>query len=127
MSTETTKLTARQRARKALQRDQDKQKRREQALASVLTSLDERDAISARIGSALGDLIDLGDTKTSAGELAGLTVRDVTEFLRAARDANTTDEDDSSDDEQDPGANTTDTDTDTDEVVSASAGEHSSA
>src|SRR5699024_12539502 len=84
MSTETTKrLTARQRARKALQRDQETQKRREQALAAVLDGLDERDKIAARIGTALGDLIDLGDKRTSAGELAGLTAREVTAFLRA--------------------------------------------
>src|SRR5699024_11119489 len=133
MSTETTKrLTARQRARKALQREQETQKRREQALASVLNGrderdqikhrlgtalarpihpgdqhkrgerapasvlngLDERDKINARIGTALADLIDLGDNRTSAGELAGLTAREVTGFLRATEDSSHTAEDD---------------------------------
>ena len=90
MSTETTKrLTARQRAHQALKRDQETQKRREQALASVLTALDDRDKIDARIGTALGDLIATGESKTSAGELAGLTAREVTTFIRAANDNET--------------------------------------
>ena len=99
MSTETTKrLTARQRARKALQRDQETQKKREQALAAVLDGLDERDKIDARIGTALGDLIDLGDNKSSAGELAGLTAREVTGFLRATEDADATEDTPAGDD-----------------------------
>jgi|SRR5699024_678836 len=120
MSTETTKrLTARQRARKALQRDQETQKRREQALASVLNGLDERDKINARIGTALADLIDLGDNRTSAGELAGLTAREVTGFLRATEDSSHTAEDDETQ------TNTADESDDTggDRVVSASAEE----
>lgn len=117
MSTETTKrLTARQRARQALKRDQETAKRREEALASVLTALDDRDKIAARIGSALGDLIDTGETKTSAGELAGLTAREVTGFIRAANDNESESSEPSSD-------GSTGTGSGDGEVVSASSGE----
>lgn len=103
MSSETTKrLTARQRARHALKRDQETQKRREETLASVLTALDDRDKIAARIGAALVDLIATGETKTSAGELAGLTAREVTTFIRSAEsdddpETSTTESEDSTD------------------------------
>lgn len=124
MSTETTKrLTARQRARKALQRDQETQKRREQALATVLDGLDERDKIAARIGTALSDLIDLGDNRTSAGELAGLTAREVTGFLRAAEDADATEDTATPDNESAPETTDTSADTGAGSVVSASADE----
>ena len=124
MSTETTKrLTARQRARKALQRDQETQKRREQALAAVLDGLDERDKISARIGTALGDLIDLGDNRTSAGELAGLTAREVTGFLRATEDADATEDTSTPGNESAPETDDTSADTGAGSVVSASEDE----
>ena len=55
----------------------------------MLTALDDRDKIDARIGTALGDLIATGESKTSAGELAGLTAREVTTFIRAANDNET--------------------------------------
>lgn len=86
-TTDSTSLTARQRARKATEERREQLKRRESALADVFASLDDLDALHAKVGRALNELLALGENNTTAGELVGLTPREVGNYIRAAKDA----------------------------------------
>ena len=66
----------------------EKAKKRETALVSVFTAIDDRDKTTARLGTQLQELIELGETHTSAAELTGLSTRDISTFLKAATQAN---------------------------------------
>lgn len=87
VATDSNSLTARQRARKAMEDRRNELKRRETAITDVFASIDELDALRVKVGTALRELVTLGETNTSAGELVGLSARDVSVYIRAAKEA----------------------------------------
>lgn len=78
-------LTARQKARQAMERENAKLKKRQDALTAAFAALDEREALDIKVGRSLRTLLDLGETNSSAGELLGLTAREVGTFARKAQ------------------------------------------
>lgn len=80
-------LTARQKARKAMEDRREKIKRQEAALADAYAALDQRAELDARVGRALRDVVAVEGTNAAAGELLGLSAREVGAYLRSADEA----------------------------------------
>lgn len=86
-------LNARQRARLAVQVDQEKLKRQVDLFTEALTAVDARDQAEVRLGHALNELRGMGLSRADIAERAGLTTRDVSAAMRAAKEAKTLDQD----------------------------------
>lgn len=85
-------LNARQRARLAVQVDQEKIKRQVDLFTEALTAVDARDQAEIRLGQALNELREMGLSRTDIADRSGLTSREVSAAMRAATDAETLDE-----------------------------------
>ena len=85
-------LNARQRARLAVQADQDKIKRQVDLFTEALTAVDARDQAEIRLGQALNELRGMGLSRADIADRSGLTSREVTVAMRAATEAETLDE-----------------------------------
>ena len=96
-TTRKTSLNARQRARRALQDDMEKLKKREDLLVEVLTAADARDAAEVRLGEALNALRGLGMSQAEMAERTGLVTREISAAMRAANE-----DDELEDDGDDP-------------------------
>lgn len=86
-TTRKTSLNARQRARKALQEEMEKLKKREDLLVEVLTAADARDAAEVRLGEALNALRSLGMSQAEMAEGTGLASREISAAMRSANEA----------------------------------------
>lgn len=69
-----------------MERENAKLKKRQDALTAAFAALDEREALDIKVGRSLRTLLELGETNSSAGELLGLTAREVGTFARKAQD-----------------------------------------
>lgn len=85
-------LNARQRARLAVQVDQEKIKRQVDLFTEALTAVDARDQAELRLGQALNELRGMGLSRADIADRSGLTPREVSAAMRAAADAATIDE-----------------------------------
>ncbi|WP_156971987.1 hypothetical protein [Corynebacterium marinum] len=85
-------LNARQRARLAVQADQDKIKRQVDLFTEALTAVDARDQAEIRLGQALNELRGMGLSRADIADRSGLTPREISAAMRAATDAETLDE-----------------------------------
>lgn len=85
-------LNARQRARLAVQVDQEKIKRQVDLFTEALTAVDARDQAEIRLGHALNELRGMGLSRADIADRSGLTSREVTAAMRAATEAETLDE-----------------------------------
>lgn len=86
-------LNARQRARLAVQADQEKIKRQVDLFTEALTAVDARDQAEIRLGQALNELRGMGLSRADIADRSGLTSREVSAAMRAATDAATIDDD----------------------------------
>ena len=84
-------LNARQRARLAVQADQDKIKRQVDLFTEALTAIDARDQAEIRLGHALNELRGMGLSRADIADRSGLTSREVSAAMRAATEAETLD------------------------------------
>ena len=82
-------LNARQRARLAVQVDQEKIKRQVDLFTEALTAVDARDQAEIRLGQALNELRGMGLSRADIADRSGLTSREVTVAMRAATEAET--------------------------------------
>lgn len=87
-------LNARQRARLAVQVDQDKLKRQVDLFTEALTAMDARDQAEIRLGHALNELRGMGLSRADIAERTGLAPREVSTAMRAATENETLDSDD---------------------------------
>lgn len=63
----------------------EKARKRENKLADVFTAMDTLDAAQLSLGSALNDLRDLGVAQAELAELSGLSTREVSAAMKAAK------------------------------------------
>ncbi|WP_156233101.1 hypothetical protein [Corynebacterium occultum] len=82
-------MNARQRARLAVQVDQDKLKRQVDLFTEALTAVDVRDQAEIRLGRALNELRGMGLTRADIAQRTGLAPREVSAAMRAATEAET--------------------------------------
>lgn len=68
----------------------EKVKRQEAALAEAIAALDQRADLDARVGRALREVVAVEGTNSAAGDLLGLTAREVGAYLRTADEADST-------------------------------------
>ncbi|QGU05900.1 hypothetical protein [Corynebacterium comes] len=80
-------LNARQRARLAVQVDQEKLKRQVDLFTEALMAVDARDQAEVRLGRALNELRGMGLNRADIAERTGLAPREVSSAMRAAKDA----------------------------------------
>lgn len=84
-ATQSRDQTARQRARQAMADELEKARKRENKLAEVFTAMDTLDAARLSLGTALSGLRDLGVPQAELAELSGLSARDVSAAMKAAK------------------------------------------
>lgn len=77
-------LNARQRARLAVQAEQEKIKRQVDLFTEALTAVDARDQAEVRLGHALNELRGMGLSRADIAERPGLAAREVSAAMRAA-------------------------------------------
>lgn len=77
-------LNARQRARLAVQAEQEKIKRQVDLFTEALTAVDARDQTEVRLGHALNELRGMGLSRADIAERTGLAAREVSAAMRAA-------------------------------------------
>ncbi|MCS5480605.1 hypothetical protein NYP18_13185 [Corynebacterium sp. YIM 101645] len=80
-------LNARQRARLAVQGDQEKLKRQVDLFTEALTAVDARDQAEVRLGHAFNELRGMGLSRADIAERTGLAPREVSAAMRAAKEA----------------------------------------
>ena len=84
-ATQSRDQTARQRARQAMADELAKARKRENKLAEVFTAMDTLDAARLSLGTALNDLRDLGVAQADLAGMSGLSAREVSAAMKAAK------------------------------------------
>lgn len=69
-----------------MQDELERARKRESHLAAVFTAMDTAEAAQVALGSALGELRELGVAQAELAEMTGLSTREVSAALKAAKD-----------------------------------------
>lgn len=85
-----TGLTARQRARAAIQRERDRFHEVENSLAEFFSIIDARDANEVAAGHIIAKLKSLGQSQKSIITATGLTSREITQLLAKYEESKST-------------------------------------
>ncbi|HAT1169134.1 TPA: 3-deoxy-D-manno-octulosonate 8-phosphate phosphatase [Corynebacterium striatum] len=79
-------LQARQAVRQHFEEEQQKLRDRKKKLNSMLSLLDQRDALDLKIGKSARELVDLGEKKSTVRGLIGVSAKEFSDLLSLGSD-----------------------------------------